>query len=223
MAGFLFGATETISDAEQIDHARNHVSSANQYLAGTGEHLDGLMDNLGLTKMAGSHLAKAGQEIGAPMAQHHMARKHIASLIGRPGWDATSDMQVVSKSNREMGHHMRKRPTAMTSAPLFPKAIVERRSKSRRPLGSGRLLSRACSVCKFPSGSRYLSPSCASRISPCSIRGVVSGKRRSAYQWPMRSPAAANSSGLARPDRAELCMWMGRCRSARCASAWPTS
>lgn len=96
-----------ISDFGTDDHARNHANSANQHLSAASEHLDSLMDNLGLTQMAGAHHSNAGQEIGAAVAQHHMARKHIASLIGRPGWDGTSDFQDVSKSNSEMGHHIK--------------------------------------------------------------------------------------------------------------------
>jgi hypothetical protein len=73
---FLFGGTAIIADAEQFDHFPL-VGSAIQHLSVAVEHLDDLMDNLGLTKDGWWSSRQTAQEIGGTTTQYHMPRKHM--------------------------------------------------------------------------------------------------------------------------------------------------
>lgn len=96
-----------ISDLEQADHSRSHIAAAVRHLQAAGEHLDSWADNADLQKMAGAHLAKAGQEIGSAVAQHAMAKKHVDSLIGREGWDGEADLETSKASINQMAHDLK--------------------------------------------------------------------------------------------------------------------
>jgi hypothetical protein len=102
-----------ITDTEQCVHAANHVSHAARHIECAQEHLANaakayLAKGAGsvLRKMSGASMTKAAYEMGRSAEQVGMAAKHMNSLIGRPGWDGTSDFDNANKALNDVNHHL---------------------------------------------------------------------------------------------------------------------
>jgi hypothetical protein len=105
--GVPFFFVPLITDTEQADHARSHIQAAIRHLGAASEHLEGWADHDEVAQMAGSHPAKAGQEIGSAAAQHAMAKKHDDSLIGREGWDGEADLETSKNATNAIAHELK--------------------------------------------------------------------------------------------------------------------
>ena len=56
--------------------------------------------------MAGASMVKAAYEQGRATEQKSMAAKHVHSLIGRPGWDGSSDFSNANSAINDVDHHL---------------------------------------------------------------------------------------------------------------------
>ena len=86
-----------ITDFEQMDHARSHIGHAARHIESAVGHLKNAAKTFlsksidELQKMAGASMIHSAYEMGRANEQTNMAAKHSHSVLGRPGWDGSSD------------------------------------------------------------------------------------------------------------------------------------